>query len=102
MSSSICSTVARTWASFSCLTPDGRPVFKALITRGAPSADGEWVWRRPDALGAASAGASSNFVSTSLNGERSIIKRQCLDKKSLILLKSEDFLFLGALILFIV
>jgi hypothetical protein len=29
------------------------------------------------------------------NGERSIIKRQCLDKKSLILLKSEDFLFLG-------
>jgi hypothetical protein len=36
------------------------------------------------------------------NGERSIIKRQCLDKKSLILLKSENFLFLGALILFIV
>jgi hypothetical protein len=61
-----------------------------------------WVWRRLEALGAASASVSCNLAAGGANGERSIIKRQCLDKKSLILLKSEDFLFLGALILFIV
>jgi hypothetical protein len=58
-----------------------------------------WVWRR---LEAASASVSFNLAAGGANGERSIIKRQCLDKKSLILLKSENFLFLGALILFIV
>jgi len=58
-----------------------------------------WVWRR---LEAAPASVSFNLAAGGANGERSIIKRQCLDKKSLILLKSENFLFLGALILFIV